>query len=55
MEVPLERWDWPGEGEQLPPILGLVVAFESPWKEFLMVPSWVGIDWEHWWFGGPHF
>ena len=54
-EVPPEHWDWPWEGVQLPPILGLVVGFEAPWGEFLVVPGWVGLDWQHWWPVGPHF
>ena len=36
-----EHWGWVGEGVQLPPILGLVVGFEAPWGEFLVVPGWV--------------
>ena len=47
--------DLVGEGVQLPPILGLVVVFEAPWGEVLVVPGWVGIDWQHWRPVGPHF
>ena len=43
------------EGERLPPILGLAVGFEAPWEEVLVVPDWVGLDWEHWRLVGPHF
>ena len=53
--MPLERWDWLGKGGLLPPILGLVVGFEAPWEEVLGVPSWAGLDWEHWQLVGPHF
>ena len=41
--MPLERWDWLGEGLRLPPTLGLVVGFEALWVEVLVVPGWVGL------------
>ena len=50
-----EHWDWPGEGERFPPILGLVVGSEAPWEELLVVPDCVGLEWEHWRPIGPHF
>ena len=53
--MPPEHWDWLREGEQLPPILGLVVGFEAPWEEVLMVLGWVGLDWKQWWLVGSHF
>ena len=39
----------------LPPILGLVVGFEAPYEEVLVVPSWVGLGWGHWPPVGHHF
>ena len=46
--MPPEHWDWPGEGERLPPILGMEVGFEAPWGEILVVLGWVGLDLPRW-------
>ena len=32
-------------GGWFPPILGLVVSFEAPWEEVLVVLGWVGLEW----------
>ena len=37
----LECWEWPGEEWRFPPTLGLVVGFEAPWEEVLVVSGWV--------------
>ena len=54
-EVPPECWDWHREGVRFSPILGLVVGFEAPWGEVLVVPGLVGFDWQHWQPIGPRF
>ena len=42
----MENWDWAREGVRFPPILGLVVGFEAPCGEVLVVLGWVGLDWQ---------
>ena len=54
-EVPSERWDLVGEGVRFLPILGLVVGFEAPSGEVLVVSGWIGLDLQRWWLVGPCF